>query len=113
MNKRSLIIFSFLISLLFVGIIIFMIVNKNNEPEQQPSINSREYTNNEIEQHISASDCWVAIGGSVYDLSGYFATNPDETLSSSLCGKIEPETSLPNRLKKEKLLGYRIGLLSP
>jgi cytochrome b involved in lipid metabolism len=73
----------------------------------------------EVAQHASASDCWMAIRGAVYDLSAYLPQHPSPPeLVLSWCGK-EATDAYNTKTKgrphspyaDELLVKYRIGTL--
>lgn len=103
-----------IITILVIAVILVLIFRlKNSEKLTSDVVPSREITETQVTQHSTTTDCWVAIGGSVYRLDNYFVKHPDDELASRLCGKIEPELALPTNLKKSALLAYRIGILAP
>jgi cytochrome b involved in lipid metabolism len=74
----------------------------------------------ELAEHAAADDCWMAIDGSVYDLSDYLPRHPTPpTVLTPWCGK---EASEPYRTKgygrphsaaADALLpNYRVGTLT-
>lgn len=81
---------------------------------------SAAYTLEEVARHDAAEDCWVAIDGSVYDLTEYLPRHPaaPEVLSE-WCGLEATEgmrTKGRNRRHSDRawrlLERYRIGILS-
>ena len=72
-----------------------------------------EITSAQILARSFTTDCWTSIGGSVYDLTNYFAKHPDSNFSGSLCGQTTSKAELPSNLTADTLLSYRIGVLAP
>lgn len=111
--KRTIIPISIITAILII-VLAFLIIRLREPSEPMgDTVPSTEFTKSQVMQHATTTDCWVAIGGSVYRLDNYFVKHPDELLSSQLCGKIEPEVTLPTNLKKSALLAYRLGILTP
>jgi len=93
-----------------------------SSPEGQESVANaaeRRITLKEVGQHSSASDCWMAIRGAVYDLSAYLSQHPSPPdLVLSWCGK-EATDAYNTKTKgrphspyaDELLVKYRIGTL--
>lgn len=49
---------------------------------------ARLYTLKEVAQHATAKDCWMAIGGRVYDFSAYLPQHPSAPeVMTRHCGK--------------------------
>jgi cytochrome b involved in lipid metabolism len=80
----------------------------------------KSYPLAEIARHATPNDCWMAIGGAVYDLSAYLPQHPsDPALVLPWCGK---EATEPYRTKTkgrphspyadQLLAKYRIGQVS-
>lgn len=75
----------------------------------------------ELARHRTPQDCWMAIDGSVYDLSAYLPRHPaDDGLLDPWCGRDASEayrTKLlgrPHSARADRLLQtYRIGRLQP
>lgn len=92
----------------------FIISHRSNRELSAANVaTAREHNAKEIAAHVTKSDCWVAIGGSVYDLTLYFVKHTDDVLAQQLCGQTEPNIKLPTNLKSGNLSSYRIGILSP
>lgn len=75
----------------------------------------------ELARHASEGDCWLAVGGGVYDVSAYVPSHPapPRTLAD-WCGKEASEAfdtkgyGRPHSAEARALLeGYRIGALRP
>lgn len=86
-------------------------------PEPAPRPQERGYTLREVARHASEDDCWMAIGGQVYDLTGYLPRHPaDPQIILPWCGK-EATTAYntktqgrPHTARADALLPkYRIG----
>lgn len=73
----------------------------------------------EIARHDKAADCWMAIGGAVYDLTAYLPQHPsDPAIILPWCGKEASEAyrtktkGRPHSSHAAQLLStYRIGKL--
>jgi cytochrome b involved in lipid metabolism len=49
---------------------------------------AKQYTLKEVAQHAAAKDCWMAIGGRVYDFSAYIPQHPAAPeVMTRHCGK--------------------------
>jgi cytochrome b involved in lipid metabolism len=49
---------------------------------------ARQYTLKEVAQHATAKDCWMAIGGRVYNFSAYIPQHPSAPeVMTRHCGK--------------------------
>jgi hypothetical protein len=104
-----------LLAIISVLLIILVIGHRRieNGGQIEDAITAYEITAQQVNNHKTASDCWSAIGGSVYDLTNYFYKNPDDFLANSLCGKITQEANLPDTLNTQTLITYKIGILIP
>lgn len=103
------------INLLFIisCLILLIVILKPSSNEQTfPFGSANEISSLIVTKHNIQTDCWMSIGGSVYDMSRYFINKPSTELAQQLCGQLEPTIELPKDLKNIKLTGYRIGLLS-
>ena len=88
----------------------------------QPSAAAAEksFTLAEVARHATPNDCWMAIGGVVYDLSAYLPQHPsDPALVLPWCGKEATEAyrtktkGRPHSPYADQLLPkYRIGTVS-
>lgn len=58
-------------------------MNDQNMADQM----TKTYTLDEIAQHNSASDCWMAIHGKVYDVTSFVPSHPGEEAILLGCGK--------------------------
>jgi cytochrome b involved in lipid metabolism len=75
----------------------------------------------ELSKHTVPGNCWMAIRGSVYDLSAYLPQHPSPPeIVTSWCGKEATEaydTKTKGRphspFADELLAKYRIGMLAP
>jgi cytochrome b involved in lipid metabolism len=86
-------------------------------PSATVSSTAKTYTMTEVKQHASASSCWSAIDGNVYDLTQWIGRHPGgRARILSLCGKDgtsafhgeHGKESQPNKV----LAGFEIGTLS-
>lgn len=74
----------------------------------------------ELAKHSGAKDCWMAIGGSVYDLSAYLPQHPTPpSVVTPWCGRDGTEAyrtknrGRPHSAYADELLSkYRVGTLS-
>lgn len=81
----------------------------------------RDVSATELARHAGADDCWIAIRGSVYDLTAYLPKHPSRPgMIEPWCGKEATqayETKTRGRrhsAEADRLLtGYRIGTLAP
>lgn len=86
----------------------------------------KEISINEVANHNSPNDCWVYIGGQVFNATAVIAQNESQkSILSSVCGGdgtsiytvqkySEQELSRTDILKlREQLNSYQIGLLTP
>lgn len=79
------------------------------------------YTNGELTRHATPDNCWMAIRGSVYDLSAYLPDHPARPeLVLPWCGKEATEaynTKTKGRphtpYADELLASYKIGKFAP
>jgi cytochrome b involved in lipid metabolism len=81
----------------------------------------KSYSKADLAKHATAENCWMAIRGSVYDLSAYLPEHPSRPeLVLPWCGKEATEaynTKTKGRSHKpyadDLLAQYRIGKLAP
>ena len=108
--KRLVIASSIIIVVCLVVLSIY--IKQNHSSLTDGGGTATEISVSDISKHNTATDCWVAIGSNVYDLSNYFAHNP--TLDSTkFCGLINPSAKLPNKMNTDALTTYNVGLLTP
>lgn len=89
-------------------------------PSPAPVAADKVYTPADLARHASADDCWMAIGGQVYDLTAYLPKHPaDDALMLAWCGKEASEayrtktTGRAHSPRADQLLPpYRIGVLA-
>ena len=84
---------------------------------------SRSITKVELQSHNSAASCWIAIDGSVYDITGYLSEHTSVHQYSLLpwCGKDatkgwndkDGKNKSHSRKASIQLNRYRIGALVP
>ena len=100
---------------LTLGVIIitcFLSIVLLEQKAVSPNIESAdavEYSQAELAKHNDINDCWVATGGSVFDITLLF-TNQASISGATICGQIEP--NIDSNLKSQ-LINYRIGIISP
>lgn len=86
-----------------------------NIPSTQPTaIADSSYNLAEVAKHTTGSDCWMAIDGSVYDVSKYTSLHPKGTDYLKGCGT--DATSLFSNIRKHQsvtriLNSFKIGSL--
>lgn len=88
-------------------------------PAPVPAATDKTYSPAELARHASADDCWMAIGGQVYDFTAYLPQHPaDDALMLAWCGKEASEayrTKTRGRAhspRADQLLPkYRVGVL--
>ncbi len=82
--------------------------------------NERVISRSELEQHASLDDCWMAIEGTVYDLTDYIPKHPTPpSLMAPWCGRDATEGMRTKGYGRDhseaawaRLETYRIGTLS-
>ena len=85
-----------------------------------PDRAARTYPLAEVARHGEAGDCWMAIDGQVYDLSGYLPDHPsDPEVIVAWCGREATQAyqtkgrGRAHSARADRLLAaYRIGALS-
>lgn len=91
------------------------------ETGQAAAAAEQKITLAEVARHATETDCWMAIGGGVYDLSSYLPDHPSRpSLILPWCGKEATEAyktktkGRPHSPEADQLLPrYRIGVLAP
>ncbi|MEW6706059.1 MAG: cytochrome b5-like heme/steroid binding domain-containing protein [Pseudomonadota bacterium] len=86
-----------------------------------PAAGAAAFTLAELARHATATDCWMAIDGQVYDLTPYVAQHPaDPAVLRAWCGKEATQayrTKMRGRAHSpyaDSLLPrYRVGSLKP
>jgi len=53
----------------------------------QPAASGKTYTLDEVAKHATASDCWMAVKGKVYDMTAYIPNHPAGDKILAGCGK--------------------------
>jgi hypothetical protein len=110
MSKKGYMVIS---SIIIVCLAAFAVYYKISHPALSGGAgNANEVTASDISKHNTSADCWVAIGSNAYDLSNYFAHNPNLD-STKFCGLVNPTAQLPSYMTTETLSTYNIGLLAP
>lgn len=91
-----------------------------DEAAQQDDYIAPIFTIDDIIAHDSAEDCWMAIDGAVYDMTGYVAQHPGGDTILAGCGKDATElfetrpmgSGTPHSERARDMLGdYYIGEL--
>ncbi|MCP5156680.1 MAG: cytochrome b5 domain-containing protein [Ectothiorhodospiraceae bacterium] len=90
-------------------------------PVADPSPRDETYGLAEVARHATQEDCWMAIGGIVYDFTTYLPVHPaSPALMLAWCGKEASEAyrtktrGRPHSPYADTLLPrYRIGVLVP
>ena len=90
-----------------------------SEPQQPPTLAEKSFTMAEIARHARPDDCWMAIDGTVYDLTAYLPEHPSRSgIVEPWCGKEASEAyrtkmkGRPHSPQADNLLAlYRIGSL--
>lgn len=99
-------------TIMCLGVLLAYTIHTKSPLPAEGAGNANEITKVEIAKHGTAADCWVAIGGNVYDLTNYFQQNSNLD-PSKFCGDINPSAKLPTNMTTEALSTYNIGLLAP
>lgn len=89
-------------------------------PDLRAAPTERSYGLDEVAKHATDKDCWMAIGGQIYDLTKYLPQHPsDPAVLVQWCGKEATEAyrtktkGRPHSPYADQLLpNYRIGVLS-
>ncbi|MFC1653558.1 cytochrome b5 domain-containing protein [Patescibacteria group bacterium] len=63
------------------------VVEESEATESAEAAAEETYALEEIAEHATPEDCWFAIAGTVYDVSGFDATHPGEEAVYEGCGK--------------------------
>lgn len=85
---------------------------RNMTPSPTPT---PTYTLAEVAKHNTGDNCWMAIGGNVYDVSKFTDKHPKGTKYLQGCGN--ESTTLYNKIKKHEPLvdllnSFKIGVLA-
>lgn len=89
-------------------------------PAKKPAAAEKRYTLADVARHAVEADCWMAIDGTVYDLSAYLPEHPTRpSVIVPWCGKEASEAyktktkGRPHSPEATQLLAtYRIGVLA-
>lgn len=87
--------------------------------EEAPVVAAKRFTLAEVARHAGNDDCWMAINGTVYDLSAYLPDHPSRPdIILPWCGKEATAAyrtktkGRPHSSQADQLLAtYQIGLL--
>lgn len=89
--------------------------NSTNNGSQNEGDREKTYTLSDLAAHSSASDCWLAIDGKVYDVTSYIGKHPGGNEITRGCGKDatqmfkqEGHSRQANLIASE----YQIGILA-
>lgn len=89
----------------------------SNKPTTTPTkTNPNEYTLATVAQHSSASSCWTAVNGSVYNVTSWISAHPGGSSTiKSMCG-IDASSAFDNqhsgqRRPESELTSFKIGTL--
>lgn len=89
--------------------------NNTNNGSQNENSRGKTYTLSDLAAHSSASDCWLAIDGKVYDVTNYIGKHPGGNEITKGCGKDatqmfkqEGHSRQANLIASE----YQIGILA-
>merc|ERR1712023_546407 len=52
------------------------VLSAEADPSLPPPVTNKEYSKEEIEKHNSKGDCWIIVGGKVYDATTYLERHP-------------------------------------
>ncbi|MBS3172063.1 cytochrome b5 domain-containing protein [Candidatus Woesearchaeota archaeon] len=108
-------IFLITILLIFTLFISSCTDNINSEPikiEDNTTNEITSYTIQDISNHKSKEDCWLAIESKVYDVTDYIPDHPNEKIIDG-CGKDATQMfSKHSSSAKENLKNYFIGNLA-
>ena len=109
----------------FWSLMIGMVVAGQRDEAEKPARvaqapAAKAYSLKEVAQHAQPKDCWMAIGGQVYDFSSYIPQHPAASeVMTRHCGKEATrafETKDRGRPHSEYAKGllaqYRVGLLT-
>jgi cytochrome b involved in lipid metabolism len=91
MNKASILFAAIVLVVIGAGVILST-VGKSGSPTTPtagiaPTTTNASYTLTDISAHASASDCWMAIDGNVYNVSSYVNQHPGGQQIVDGCGK--------------------------
>ena len=128
MNSRlaSLISFGAIVIVIIMGAGLFYTMSKKDHTMDADSVlGQKEVTVADVQKHTSASDCWVYIGGQVFDATTIITQNPDKTIVlTAVCGgdgskvyTIQKYSDQPLDKQtitklRDQLTTYQIGYLS-
>ncbi len=59
---------------------------QNNQPTENDT-QIKSFTLSDVERHNTATDCWMAINGKVYDVTEFIGTHPGGPAIIGGCGK--------------------------
>lgn len=88
-------------------------------PPAAANTSEKRFTLAEVARHATEADCWMAINGTVYDLTAYLPEHPSRpSIVLPWCGKEATEAyktktkGRPHSPEADRLLpAYRIGVL--
>jgi len=111
------------ILLLIVGVGVYLSMKSDtsqNNGNTSSTMLTKPLSLKEISQHTSASDCWMAIEGKVYDLTSFIANHPGGDQILAGCGKdatsmfnLRPNDGTSHSQNARDILArFQIGTLS-
>ncbi len=85
--------------------------NKENMENTNQAPSAASYTLDEVAQHASGEDCWLASNGKVYDVTSFIPNHPGGDKILQGCGKDMTEffNTMHARQSKEQLPAFYIG----
>lgn len=86
MTKRALGILIAMISIVLLGVIVWVTKPKNIAPIR-PVQSSKNFRSADIAKHSSPADCWTIIDNGVYDITKYISNHPGGEEILRACGK--------------------------
>ena len=106
-------IFSMVLILAFIGVFVAKKQYRMRNASTTPKTTT--YTLSEVAKHATGDNCWMAIGGNVYDVSAFTDKHPKGTKYLKGCGN--EATTLFNKIKKHEkiadlLATFKIGVLA-
>lgn len=113
-----------IIILLGIGGFVFLNKQKSSDTSESSIVavteTSKDISLEEVEEHSTKEDCWIAIEGGVYDVSSFVPKHPGEDAILLGCGKdatsmfnSRPNDGTSHSVKaRQTLKTFQIGVLS-